>query len=157
MASTAQEALIAELLGDVGKLHDAIKELPKALAPVCGAVVKVTRDAQSAIDGFGAAQEMRLKGAVDKEREELRADLKVMIRQLATKQAESVRFLGLWKVLMLIAITAAGSAFFGYRIATATDARLMAYVEYGRAVSAAWDHLDDTARTEVRKQLDKEK
>ena len=41
MANTAQEVLIAELLGDVGRLHDQIKALPEglktSLAPALGA------------------------------------------------------------------------------------------------------------------------
>ena len=51
MASTAQEALIAELLGDVGKLHDQIKALPDALkasvAPTIGALVLASREAKA--------------------------------------------------------------------------------------------------------------
>lgn len=51
MATTAQEVLIAELLGDVGNLHDEIKALPEglkaALAPTLNAIAIASKEGQA--------------------------------------------------------------------------------------------------------------
>lgn len=44
--STNMEALLAELLGDVGRVHDEIKALPDQLAPTLGALVTATEQLQ---------------------------------------------------------------------------------------------------------------
>ncbi len=65
MAATAQEALIAELLGDVGRLHDHIKALPVALqesvAPSLEAVAVATAEAQQTIDKYAEAQKAMIR------------------------------------------------------------------------------------------------
>lgn len=52
--STALEALTAELLGDVGKLHDDVKQLAKALPDAAGAIRQAGEDSagtiQAAVD-----------------------------------------------------------------------------------------------------------
>ncbi|MGX2042302.1 hypothetical protein ACWJKU_19550 (plasmid) [Methylocaldum sp. MU1018] len=53
MASTAQEALIAELLGDVGKLHDEVKALRESLPAVVAELSERTTALQTAIAGLG--------------------------------------------------------------------------------------------------------
>jgi hypothetical protein len=53
MASTAQEALIAELLGDVGKLHDEVKALRESLPAVVAELSERTTAIQTAIAGLG--------------------------------------------------------------------------------------------------------
>lgn len=70
MASTAQEALIAELLGDVGKLHDEVKALETRLPAIIeqaenqlagqvGAITTATRDGLGEIaKQTGAAREL---------------------------------------------------------------------------------------------------
>lgn len=65
MAATAQEALIAELLGDVGRLHDHIKALPAALqesvAPSLEAVALATAEARTTIDKYADAQKAMIR------------------------------------------------------------------------------------------------
>ncbi|MBP1152562.1 hypothetical protein [Methylocaldum sp. RMAD-M] len=53
MASTAQEALIAELLGDVGKLHDEVKALRESLPAIVADLNERTTALQTAIAGLG--------------------------------------------------------------------------------------------------------
>jgi hypothetical protein len=53
MASTAQEALIAELLGDVGKLHDEVKALRESLPAVVAELSERTTAIHTAIAGLG--------------------------------------------------------------------------------------------------------
>jgi hypothetical protein len=53
MASTAQEALIAELLGDVGKLHDEVKALRESLPAVVADLTERTTALHTAIAGLG--------------------------------------------------------------------------------------------------------
>jgi|APThiThiocy_cv2_1041547.scaffolds.fasta_scaffold08385_5 hypothetical protein len=75
MATTAQEALLAELLGDVGKLHDQIKALPEAfkeqIAPHLGALVQASAKATTAIDSAGKAK----LSALDNQAAQLRIDM----------------------------------------------------------------------------------
>lgn len=51
---TTKEALLAELLGDLGEVHDSIKELPAALSdalkPSFDALAEATRAAQALIE-----------------------------------------------------------------------------------------------------------
>ncbi|CAD2265245.1 hypothetical protein X12_004518 (plasmid) [Xanthomonas arboricola] len=44
------DALLAELLGDVGRVHDEIKALPEHLAPTVGALVKAAEQLQQRAD-----------------------------------------------------------------------------------------------------------
>jgi hypothetical protein len=53
MASTTQEALIAELLGDVGKLHDEVKALRESLPAVVAELSERTTAIHTAIAGLG--------------------------------------------------------------------------------------------------------
>ncbi len=100
--TTAHDALIAELLGDVGRLHDAVKELPKSLGPVCGAVVKSARDAQAVIDAYGEAQEQRLKAFVDQERISLRGDMKAVLYEVVQRHDEAHGRWGMWKTTLIV-------------------------------------------------------
>jgi hypothetical protein len=53
MASTAQEALIAELLGDVGKLHDEVKALRESLPAVVAELTERTTALHTVIADLG--------------------------------------------------------------------------------------------------------
>lgn len=55
MAGSAQEALIAELLGDVGRLHDQIKALPQGLGPALAALDRSQSEALARIERQTAA------------------------------------------------------------------------------------------------------
>ncbi|WP_407549668.1 hypothetical protein [Xanthomonas euvesicatoria] len=46
------DALLAELLGDVGRVHDEIKALPEELAPTIGAIVKAAEQLQQRADAL---------------------------------------------------------------------------------------------------------
>ncbi|WP_146092735.1 hypothetical protein [Xanthomonas arboricola] len=46
------DALLAELLGDVGRVHDEIKALPEQLAPTVGALVKASEQLQQRADAL---------------------------------------------------------------------------------------------------------
>lgn len=48
MASTTHEALLAELLGDVGIVHDQIKALPEAIREAVGSAPSAIREATAA-------------------------------------------------------------------------------------------------------------
>ena len=64
MVSTTHEALIAELLGDVGKLHDDIKALPGLIAPtveaINGVAQEATEQAKAAVRASGNEEADRL-------------------------------------------------------------------------------------------------
>ena len=94
MANTAQEVLIAELLGDVGKLHDDIKALPgnleKEVSPALGAILKATEKAHGAIVQLGAAEKASFGNFAAAEKVALRDSLKAALREEAGEALASV-------------------------------------------------------------------
>lgn len=146
---TAHEALVAELLGDVGRLHDSIKELPKSLGPVCGAIVKSTRDAQAVIDAYGEAQEQRLEAFVAQERGSLREDIKAVLYEVAQRHDDAHGRWGIWKTILIVFIVAFFGALAGYASARISDDGLLASARYGRALGAVWNDLDKKTQQRI--------
>jgi hypothetical protein len=62
MTSTAREALLAELLCDVGKLHDEIKALPSALSPTLDVIITASKEAKMAIEHHTQCQKKIMDG-----------------------------------------------------------------------------------------------
>ena len=52
MTGTAREALLAELLCDVGRLHDDIKALPNALSPTLDTIITASQEAKMTIEHY---------------------------------------------------------------------------------------------------------
>ena len=79
MASTAQEVLIAELLGDIGRLHDQVKTLPAgikgAIAPAVGELVSATKEAQASIATLVSEKGKAAVAHLEAEAARLRTDL----------------------------------------------------------------------------------
>lgn len=147
--TTAHDALIAELLGDVGRLHDSIKELPKALGPVCGAIVKSTRDAQSVIDAYGEAQEQRLKALAAQERISMREDMQSVLHEVVRRHDESNGRWGIWKMTLAVFVVAFLGALAGYWSARFADEGLLASARYGRALGVVWNDLDKKTQQRI--------
>lgn len=86
MASTAQEVLIAELLGDVGNLHDRIKELPGelegAVAPTIGKLVLATKKIESTIAQLGDTQINSIQRFTAMEKIEFREAMKSAAKEI---------------------------------------------------------------------------
>ena len=84
--STVQDALIAELLGDVGALHDRIKELPseveEAVVPTIGKLVLATKKIESTIAQLGDAQIISIQRFTAMEKIELREAMKSAAKEL---------------------------------------------------------------------------
>lgn len=78
--STVQDALIAELLGDVGALHDRIKELPseleEAVVPTVGKLVLAAKKIESTIAQLGDTQIRSIQRFAAMEKIELREAMK---------------------------------------------------------------------------------
>ena len=170
MANTAQEVLIAELLGDVGKLHDDIKALPgnleKEISPALGAILKATEKAHGAIVQLGAAEKASFGNFAAAEKVALRDSLKAALREEAGEALASVaRELATsarihqdaakgetrqrWQ---WIAVAFAGSLLAGalgfYGAHLLHDKQMANEAAFGRAVGTVWDSLD--AKTKER-------
>lgn len=170
MANTAQEVLIAELLGDVGKLHDDIKALPgnleKEVSPALGAILKATEKAHGAIVQLGAAEKASFGNFAAAEKVALRDSLKAALREEAGEALASVaRELATsarihqdaakgetrqrWQ---WIAVAFAGSLLAGalgfYGAHLLHDKQMANEAAFGRAVGTVWDSLD--AKTKER-------
>ena len=170
MANTAQEVLIAELLGDVGKLHDDIKALPgnleKEISPALGAILKATEKAHGVIVQLGAAEKASFGNFAAAEKVALRDSLKAALREEAGEALASVaRELATsarihqdaakgetrqrWQ---WIAVAFAGSLLAGalgfYGAHLLHDKQMANEAAFGRAVGTVWDSLD--AKTKER-------
>lgn len=177
MANTAQEVLIAELLGDVGKLHDDIKALPgnleKEVSPALGAILKATEKAHGAIVQLGAAGKASFGNFAAAEKVALRDSLKAALREEAGEALASVaRELATsarihqdaakgetrqrWQ---WIAVAFAGSLLAGalgfYGAHLLHDKQMANEAAFGRAVGTVWDSLD--AKTKERIQAARER
>ena len=177
MANTAQEVLIAELLGDVGKLHDDIKALPgnleKEVSPTLGAILKATEKAHGAIVQLGAAEKASFGNFAAAEKVALRDSLKAALREEAGEALASVaRELATsarihqdaakgetrqrWQ---WIAVAFAGSLLAGalgfYGAHLLHDKQMANEAAFGRAVGTVWDSLD--AKTKERIQAARER
>lgn len=84
--STVQDALIAELLGDVGALHDRIKKLPDdlegAVAPTIGKLVLATKKIETTIAQLGDAQIISIQRFTTMEKIELREAVKSAAKEI---------------------------------------------------------------------------
>lgn len=69
VASTHLEALTAELLGDVGKLHDEVKAVVAAIPGAAEAIRQAGRDAAASIEAAGKQVQADLENAVKAERQ----------------------------------------------------------------------------------------
>ena len=177
MANTAQEVLIAELLGDVGKLHDDIKALPgnleKEISPALGAILKATEKAHGVIVQLGAAEKASFGNFAAAEKVALRDSLKAALREEAGEALASVaRELATsarihqdaakgetrqrWQ---WIAVAFAGSLLAGalgfYGAHLLHDKQMANEAAFGRAVGTVWDSLD--AKTKERIQAARER
>lgn len=177
MANTAQEVLIAELLGDVGKLHDDIKALPgnfeKEVSPTLGAILKASKEAQATIGQLGAAEKASFGNFAAAEKVALRDALKASLREEAGEALASVaRELAASATALdkavkeetrqrwqWIAVAFAGSvvagvlAFYGSHLLY--DKQSDEEAAFGRAVGTVWNSLD--AKTKERIQAARER
>ena len=177
MANTAQEVLIAELLGDVGRLHDQIKALPEglktSLAPALGAIALASKEAQATIGQLGAAEKASFGNFAAAEKVALRDSLKAALREeagdalasVARELAASARIhqdaakgetRQRWQ---WIAVAFAGSLLAGalgfYGSHLLYGKQIDEQAAFGRAVGTVWDSLD--AKTKERIQAARER
>ena len=163
MASTAQEALIAELLGDVGKLHDQIKALPDALkasvAPTIGALALASREAKATIDQYADAQKTAFQHFTAQEKAALRAEASETLASLAReleasaqrhREAAREESRQLWSwigVALAVSLTAGTLGFYGAHLLH--DKERDEQAAFGRAVIKVWGDLDAKAKARI--------
>lgn len=182
MANTAQEVLIAELLGDVGRLHDQIKALPEglkeSLAPALGAIAVASKEAQATIVQLGKAEKVAFGNFTAAEkvatrdviraamREEAGEALAFPARELAASAATHDRAVKdvqrqrwQWQAVAL-AVGLLGGALGGALGVYGSHHLLYGkqideQAAFGRAVGTVWDSLD--AKTKERIQAARER
>lgn len=181
---TTRDALTFELLGDIGRCDDKVtalekkldalpETLEKAMSPMLGALVKVSKEAQATIGQLGAAEKASFGNFAAAEKVALRDALKASLREeagealasVAREQAASTKALDKavkevtrqrWQ---WIAVAFAGSvvtgvlAFYGSHLLY--DKQSDEQAAFGRAVGTVWDSLD--AKTKERIQAARER
>lgn len=173
MANTAQEVLIAELLGDVGKLHDQVKALPEAfketVTPTLGALALAVKDAKTSIEQAGKAEKAAFGNFTAQEKVALRDSLKAALREEAgaaladvarelsssarlhkdAAQAESRQRWQWLAVALAVGLLGGALGFYGSHLLYGQQQAEQA--AFGRAVISAWGDLDAKAKDRIQK------
>jgi len=83
---TARDALLIELIGDIGVLHDAIKSLPEAINQATeGSIENIAKSVEEAENTAS-----KLNDSIEQKKEAILADLKLTVRQTLDEHAASV-------------------------------------------------------------------
>lgn len=172
---TTRDALIHELLGDVGRLHDQVKALPEAfkgsVAPTLGAVALASNDARKAIKEYGDTEKVQFANFTAQEKVALRDVMVGVVRETAgTEIGKAVISVNLaassfheaasdarrqhWKwvgfalaVGLLGGVLGGALGFYGsHRLYGQQQAKQAAW---GRAVTAVWDQLDTKTKDRI--------
>jgi len=164
----AKDALIYDLLGDVGKLHDQIKALPEALkesiAPTLGAVTLATKEAHATIVQLGKAEKAAFGNFTAQEKVALRDSLKAALREEAGaaladvardlsssarlhEEAAKAERRQRWQWLAVaLAVGLLGGLYGSHLLYGQQQAEQAAF---GRAVMATWGDLDAKAKERI--------
>ena len=176
MPSTALEALTAELLGDVGKLHDEVKALREALPNLIADLEQRTAAVQTAIAGIDdeavqAAVTASLEAAAEKivtaaVRDTAAAVLAESVQPAARRLDSGARTIyqaakaaknGARERLVTLVGASILAGAFGGAAASATATYVQNHVakeqatliENGRALATAWPELDEKTRKRI--------
>ncbi len=165
--SSVLDALVAELLGDVGKLHDRVKALNAALPDVSEAVREAGRDAADSIGvAVGKAVAELSKSAADAEVAKVQAQVNkiaeevlMQVRKEASASAPygwKVRVgLGVCGVILLGGLAGGiiGAAWFGKaEVPTAEQAK---QIEAGRDFLQVLPQMDQATREKLIRMIEK--
>ncbi|MEX3581716.1 MAG: hypothetical protein VB137_02195 [Burkholderia sp.] len=154
MASTAHEALIAELLGDVGKLHDEIKALPGLIAQtvwaINGAAQEATEQAKAAVRAAGDEEADRLRGELAKVAKEVLQDVH---RQAAQSAPDG------WKIKVALALAGlaiisalAGGVVGAWLFSSSSlSAEEQKQLQAGKDILRVWPQLDEATKNPLTK------
>lgn len=167
---TTRDALIHELLGDVGRLHDQVKALPDAfkesVAPTLGALTLAVKDAKGSIKQAGKDEVTAFKHFTAQDKIALRDSLKSAMgqeadaaladaaRELAgavrlhadAAKAESRQRWQWLAVALAVGLLGGALGFYGSHLLYGQQQAEQA--AFGRAVMATWGQLD--AKTKER-------
>jgi hypothetical protein len=85
MSSTAKEALLAELLGDVGKLEDLIKNLPdelkKSIEPTITIVNKINSEILANAKSVSSSQKIEIENFIHQQKLLIQSDLEDAVKK----------------------------------------------------------------------------
>lgn len=162
-ASTALEALTAELLGDVGKLHDDVKQLSIALPGASEMIIKAGQ--QSSYDLKKAVQEAVDALAKDAAQAEA-AKLQATFTQVAEKVLQDIRKQSnaaapsAWKIKialsmsLVLAISCAAGVILG---SWYTKNSYEKQISAGSDLLQIWPQIDTSTKEKIVKLIEKSK
>lgn len=170
--NTNQEVLIAELLGDVGKLHNEIKLLPESMAPTIGAIVSASKEAKTSIDGYVESQKAVFREFNNQERlvmrNELRSNIQEEAGRIIRNAAQALETSAqvhkhtqrgerclLAITALCIGIISAMVGLYGYHMYYGQQ--MAAEASTGRSLNIAWPRLDEKARNIILEEISKQK
>lgn len=169
--STNLDALIAELLGDIGQLHDQVRALPDAfkgaMAPSLGSLVLASKEAQEVIKQLGEAEKISISNFTAAEkmalRDALRGSLTLIVSEILSDYAkeltDSARLhkeamrqteVQKWRWLMFAfasSLLACAIGMYGTYYFLGSDIKSQA--EYGNAVFKVWNSLDAKTKEKI--------
>ena len=168
---TTRDALIHELLGDVGRLHDQVKALPDAfkesVTPTLGALALAVKDAKGSIEQAGKAEKAAFGNFTAQEKVALRDSLKAALREEAGaaladvardlsssarlhEEAAKAERRQRWQWLAVaLAVGLLGGALGLYGAHLLYGQQQAEQAAFGRAVMATWGDLDAKAKERI--------
>ena len=149
MKSTLQEELIAELLGEVGKLKDDIRALPAELDTVLGpmkvTIEEKTRAEQGNLEAAGDAQiakaRREIMGMLDDFKRALDAEAKYTLTE-----GRTVGVAWQWLIVVAFVFGFFGSLVGHYGAHRLYAGQLVGQAEFAQSVMSVWDRLDGKAK-----------
>lgn len=169
MPSTVQEALVAEMLGDIGLLHEKVERLPDALReatePALRSIALAVKEAKTTVDGYTKAQRPVIQQITATELAALRNAIKSEANEALSAAAQSLQAstqaheaslqanrrqgIMLALVVSLVALMSSGIGVAGgYFLFGREQAEQAAF---GRATLASWPELDAKTRSQIQK------
>lgn len=161
--TTTHAALLIELLGELGHVHDSIKKLPDALNHHVGSIVQATESARKVIGEMTAEKEGKLEAVIKNRKTQMTDALRNAIRSevhaaLEGPSAELLKASKLYastkvrdyKTLIYIALGCALiSGLGGFMGARYLNANLNEQADLGRKVNSVWQGLDKETQAKI--------
>lgn len=162
MVDSVSEAIMAELLGDVGKMRDEVKGLSADLAEPLMAIANAIHSGKAVIESHADNKKLELKGLSERERVIMEQRLVDAVNKAAQDLERAGQRMA-WEIgrpeglprwvqiafALLIGVVASVTSIYGAYKMFGDEQNSKA--EMGRAVMEAWPELDEKAKGLIEK------
>ena len=154
------DALVAEMLGDIGKLHDAVDSLSETLPAQTEAAEKRLFASATLLNSAGEAYKSQIEAYTNAQGEKIRAQMesdaaviKTRLTDDASKAIKAVLSDFELNFFGCLACGILGGLLVWVSVAFTQYVQNQRYIALGRATAATWDRLDGKARAVINAEL----